>query len=331
VEGEPLGPTHHYGSDRILVAITLEGEPDADLDRLLTEWTRRGRARVRIELPDRDSIAAEFYRWEVATALAGALLGINPFDEPNVQESKDATREILDELVRTGSLPGSSPRTRGDGVEIHASDELWMRLTSGVPSMPSLELVLNRLLALAAPGDYLAVLAYVERTASTEASFALLRRAIRNAIHLPVLQGYGPRYLHSIGQLFKGGPPNGLFLEITANEPSDLAIPASRTRSASSRWPRRSGTCARSSGTGGRCFGFTWREGSRPVSLRRAGRRAGRLRPLRDLAADQPQERHRRFPLGRAKGAPAVHDPPPRHRDLGSLPRRDREGRRDRW
>jgi len=225
VEGEPLGPTHHYGSDRILVAITLEGEPDADLDRLLTEWTRAGGPAVRIELPDRDSIAAEFYRWEVATALAGALLGINPFDEPNVQESKDATREILDELVRTGSLPGSSPRTRGDGVEIHASDELWMRLTSGVPSMPSLELVLNRLLALAAPGDYLAVLAYVERTASTEASFALLRRAIRNAIHLPVLQGYGPRYLHSIGQLFKGGPPNGLFLEITANEPSDLAIP----------------------------------------------------------------------------------------------------------
>lgn len=225
VEGEPLGPAHHYGADRLLVAITLEGEPDPDVERLMTEWARAGNPSATILLPDRDSIAAEFYRWEVATALAGALLGINPFDEPNVQESKDATREILDELARTGTLPESRPRTRGDGVEIHASDELWSRITSGVPSLPSLELVLNRFLALATPGDYLAVLAYVERTAATEASFALLRRAIRNAIHLPVLQGYGPRYLHSIGQLYKGGPPKGLFLEITSADPSDLAIP----------------------------------------------------------------------------------------------------------
>ena len=224
VEGEPLGPAHHYGSDRILLGITVEGEPDADVDRLLTEWTRAGNPAARIELPDRDSIAGEFYRWEVATALASVLLDIDPFDEPNVQESKDATREILDELERTGTLP-DSPRGRGDGVEIHASEELWSRITSGVPSMPSLELVLHRFLALAGPGNYLAILAYLERTAATEASFALLRRAIRNAIHLPVLQGYGPRYLHSIGQLYKGGPASGLFLEITTADPSDLPIP----------------------------------------------------------------------------------------------------------
>lgn len=225
IEGEPLGPAHHYGADRILLAITLQGEPDPDVDRLVAEWTRAGGPSARIELRDRDSIAGEFYRWEAATALAGALLGINPFDEPNVQESKDATREILDVLQRTGSLPASAPRTRGDGVEIHAGDAIWAQLTSGVPSMPSLELVLNRFLALAAPGDYLAILAYLERTAATEASFALLRRAIRNAIHLPVLQGYGPRYLHSIGQLYKGGPPKGLFLEITTADPSDMPIP----------------------------------------------------------------------------------------------------------
>ncbi|HET9253274.1 MAG TPA: glucose-6-phosphate isomerase [Candidatus Eisenbacteria bacterium] len=225
VEGEPLGPAHHYGPDRILLSISVDGEPDPDGDRLLTEWTRGGNPAVRIELPDRDSVAGEFYRWEVATALAGALLDIDPFDEPNVQESKDATREILAELERTRALPGEHFRTHADGVEIHAPDELWSRLTSGVPSMPSLELVLNRFLALAGPGDYLAILAYLERTAATEASFALLRRAIRNAIHLPVLQGYGPRYLHSIGQLYKGGPPRGLFLEITTADPSDLPIP----------------------------------------------------------------------------------------------------------
>jgi transaldolase / glucose-6-phosphate isomerase len=225
IEGEPLGPVHHYGPDRLLLAITLDGEPDPDVERLMAEWSRADRPAVRIDLPDRDSIAGEFYRWEVATALAGALLGINPFDEPNVQESKDATLEILGEIERTGSLPESPPRTRGDGVEVHASDALWTRITSGVPSMPSLELVLNRFLALAGHGDYLAILAYMERTAATEASFALLRRAVRNAIHLPVLQGYGPRYLHSIGQLFKGGPPKGFFLEITTADPSDLPIP----------------------------------------------------------------------------------------------------------
>ena len=225
IEGEPLGPAHHYGSDRILLSITVEGEPDPDTDRLLSEWTRAGHPAARIELPDRDSIAGEFYRWEVATALASSLLDIDPFDEPNVQESKDATREILNELERTRALPAEAPRAHADGVEIHVSDELWSRLTSGLPSMPSLELVLNRFLSLAGPGDYLAILAYLERTARTEASFALLRRAIRNAIHLPVLQGYGPRYLHSIGQLYKGGPPKGLFLEITTADPSDLPIP----------------------------------------------------------------------------------------------------------
>lgn len=225
IEGEPLGPAHHYGPDRLLLAITLQGEPDGDHDRLVREWSRAGGPSARIELPERDSIAGEFYRWEVATALAGMLLGIQPFDEPNVQESKDATREILEELERTGSLPVAPTRARADGVEIHASDRLWARLTSGVPSMPSLELVLNRFLAMAGPGDYFAILAYLERTAATEASFALLRRAVRNAIHLPVLQGYGPRYLHSIGQLYKGGPPKGLFLEITTADPTDLRIP----------------------------------------------------------------------------------------------------------
>jgi hypothetical protein len=113
----------------------------------------------------------------------------------------------------------------GDGIEIHAPDAVWTKLQGGAPSMPSLEMVLNRFLALAAPGDYLAILAYFEKTAATEASFTLLRRAIRNAIHIPVLQGYGPRYLHSIGQLFKGGPERGLFLEMTVPDPADLSIP----------------------------------------------------------------------------------------------------------
>lgn len=225
VEGEPLGPAHHYGTDRIFVSFSLHGEPNGDLTRLEGEMVREGAPWIQIELPHRDAIADEFYCWEVATALVGAMLEIDPFDEPNVQESKDNTEALLTTLERTGSLPTDEPRTRGDGVEIHAPDNAWAKLQAGAPSMPSLEMVLHRFLGLAEPGDYLSLLAYFEKTAATEAAFALLRRAIRNAIHIPVLQGYGPRYLHSIGQLYKGGPPRGLFLEMTTVDPGDLQIP----------------------------------------------------------------------------------------------------------
>jgi transaldolase/glucose-6-phosphate isomerase len=191
-------------------------------------WSELGRAgtpRIQIRLPDRDAIAGEFVRWEIATALLGIVLDINPFDEPNVQESKDQTEQILVSLEKTGSLPAEEPRAHGEGIEIFATDSVWARLSAGVPSLPSLELVLNRFLGLSSPGGYLAILAYLERTAAAEASFLLLRRAIRNAVHLPVLQGYGPRYLHSIGQLYKGGPQKGMFLEITVADPGDIAIP----------------------------------------------------------------------------------------------------------
>jgi len=225
VEGEPLGPAHHYGPDRTFVSIVLHGEPEGDLARLESEMVREGAPWIRIELPDRDAIAGEFFIWEVATALLGAMLEIDPFDEPNVQESKDNTEALLTTLERTGSLPQDEPRTRGDGIEIHAPDSAWSKLQAGAPSMPSLEMVLHRFLGLAESGDYLALLAYFEKTAATEAAFALLRRAVRNAIHIPVLQGYGARYLHSIGQLYKGGPPRGLFLVMTTVDPGDLAIP----------------------------------------------------------------------------------------------------------
>jgi len=225
IEGEPLGPTHHYGEDRLFLTLRLQGEPEPDLDRLEGEWTRTGAPWLRIDLPDRDAIAGEFYRWEVAVALAGALLHIDPFDEPNVQESKDATQRILDELAKAGRLPTGEPHAQSGGIEIHATNDVWKRIETDIPSMPSLEMILNRFLGLAAPHSYLAVLAFIERTAASEASFALLRRAIRNAIHIPVLQGYGPRYLHSIGQLYKGGPDEGMFLILTTEHKTDLPIP----------------------------------------------------------------------------------------------------------
>jgi glucose-6-phosphate isomerase len=225
VEGEPLGPIHHYGGDRILVTISLRGAPDPDLAHLESEWSRSGAPLATIELPDRDAVAGEFVRWEVATALLGALLEIDPFDEPNVQESKDATGRVLSTLEQTGAFPREEARARDEEVEIYAPESVWGKIQAGAPSMPSLERILSRFLSLATEGDYVAILAFLDRSASAEASFALFRRAIRNALHLPVLQGYGPRYLHSIGQLYKGGPKRGLFLVLTAPDRTDLAIP----------------------------------------------------------------------------------------------------------
>ncbi len=229
IEGEPLGPAHHYGGDRVFVCLTLAGPPDADLDRLQGDLSRIGAPTARIELPDTEEIAGEFFRWEAATAFAGAALGINPFDEPNVQESKDATQRLLGALARDGRFPEETPRAEDEGVAIGANAEIWERMTAGLPAHSSLEFALQRFLSLARKDDYLAVLAYIERTAESESAFANLRRAVRNATHLPVLQGYGPRYLHSIGQLYKGGPATGLFLVLTADAPpgTDAAIPGS--------------------------------------------------------------------------------------------------------
>jgi len=227
VEGEPLGPPHHYGADRVFVSIRLEGQPDPDLERLESEITRAGMSWASIVLADRDQIAGEFYRWEMATAIAGHVLGVNPFDEPNVQESKDNTQAILAEFDKTGAMPEGTARTREEGIELYADDGLWPRLTTGLPGHPGLEAVLQRFVALRRPGDYLAILAYLERTAGTEAAFALMRRAVRNGLRIPVLQGYGPRYLHSIGQLHKGGPRTGMFLILTAAAEEELPVPGS--------------------------------------------------------------------------------------------------------
>jgi glucose-6-phosphate isomerase len=227
VEGEPPGFARYYSPDRCFVSITLASEPRPELSGLGAELRQAGAPWIEITLSERADLAGAFYRWEVATALAGAVLGIDPFDEPNVQESKDLTATILAQIEKTGVAPQGEPRSRDEGVETYTSEELWKSLTANTPGHPSLEMLLGRFLALKRPGDYLAILAFLERTAGTESAFAHLRREIRDAVRIPVLQGYGPRYLHSIGQCYKGGPPVGMFLEITAAAAQDMPIPES--------------------------------------------------------------------------------------------------------
>jgi glucose-6-phosphate isomerase len=225
VEGEPAGSPGAYGDDRVFVLLSLAGERAEPLKALAQELRRSGAPVAEMTLEDPASLADAFYRWEVATALAGVVLGINPFDEPNVQESKDNTARILSAFEEEGTMRPGVPRCRDGAIEAYAGAAVWDRVAPGAGTDPSLDRILGRFLSIAQPGDYVALLAYLEQTAAAEAAFSRLRSLVRDALRLPVLQGYGPRYLHSIGQLYKGGPPTGIFLIFTEPDSEDLDIP----------------------------------------------------------------------------------------------------------
>jgi glucose-6-phosphate isomerase/transaldolase/glucose-6-phosphate isomerase len=197
VAQEPLAPPDAYGNDRLFAYLRLEGDANADCDRHVKALERAGQPVVRLALRDAYDLAAEFFRWEFATAMAGHYLGIHPFDQPNVQESKENTSRVLEHVKAHGQLP------RQDGPE------------SGVET----------LLSQAGPGRYLAILAYLTPSAQADAAIRTLRKTLLAKHHLTTTAGYGPRYLHSTGQLHKGGPNSGLFLQLIEDMKPDMAIP----------------------------------------------------------------------------------------------------------
>ena len=201
VEGEPLGPSAAYGKDRLFVYLRL----GAKYDRAVAALARAGHPVITLRLEDAYDLGGELFRWEIATAAAGFLLGIDPFDQPNVQESKDNTVRLLAEVGRTGTLPDA-----GDALATGAVD-FAPRLLAHVKSTRA--------------GDYVALTAYVERTPARERLLRELRTAIRERFKVATTVGYGPRYLHSTGQLHKGGPASGVFIQLSGDHAADLAIP----------------------------------------------------------------------------------------------------------
>jgi ribose 5-phosphate isomerase B len=189
VHDEPLGPPEVYGNDRLFVAITLGAE--RELDRALAPLETAGHPIVRLTLADRSDLGGEFFRWEMATAAAGIILGVNPFDEPDVARTKDATQAALATFMERGRLP-EWPRDDAED--------------------------LARALAIARPGDYVAVLAYLTPEPATTAALAKLRLRLRDSTCLATTMAYGPRYLHSTGQLHKGGPPTPILLLLTPQD-----------------------------------------------------------------------------------------------------------------
>jgi hypothetical protein len=209
---EPLGDVSTYGDDRVFVSISL-----GERIKVVQQLEDAGHPVVYRSLGDIDELGAEFFLWEMATAVAGWRLGINPFDQPNVQEAKDATKALLDRYNEEGKLNEQPALAQSGELSVY-----------GVGSAnASLADLVHEHIKKAEHGDYIAMLAYLEETSEIDTSLTALRVALRDLTGRAVTVGYGPRYLHSTGQLHKGGPDSGVFVQITAPDHTDFDVPQS--------------------------------------------------------------------------------------------------------
>jgi glucose-6-phosphate isomerase len=229
VDQEPTGPPVHYGPDRVIVRLTLAGSSGrevAEADALADGLEAAGHPVIRIHVPDPIDLGAEFIRWEVATAIAGAVLGIDPFDQPNVEEAKERTRALLERHGdgrgrRATDAAAATPIATSDGVDLFGDAPL--RLSAGGDHTLAGEL--RRHLARRRPNAYLSIQAFIAPTPARDEAFARIRALLREATGCATTAGYGPRFLHSTGQLHKGGAPIGWFIQLTSDHPVDRPIP----------------------------------------------------------------------------------------------------------
>ena len=223
VDREPLGRADAYGEDRLFVYLRLASDPDPGQDRALDALARAGQPVATIEITGVGELGGQFFEWEFATAVAGAIIDINPFDQPDVEASKVATRELTAEFEKTGALPPEAPICESDGVALFADDKNAAALEGA-----SLEEYIGSHLGRAAAGDYVALLAYVAMTPEHEQALTETRRLIRDRLRIATCVGFGPRFLHSTGQAYKGGPNSGVFLQITCDDAKDIPVPGNR-------------------------------------------------------------------------------------------------------
>ncbi|MFP5262329.1 MAG: bifunctional transaldolase/phosoglucose isomerase [Blastocatellia bacterium] len=219
VAGEPLARPEVYGGDRLFVHVGV-GAPSGETEEKLRALEAAGHPVVRRTLNDPLDLGAEFYAWEMATAIAGACIGINTFDQPNVQESKDNTKRLLEEYKKNGALPEQELAAEGRGLKVFCERETRDELGPGLPVGKFIGAHLKR----AGAGDYVALLDYIQITDEHEELIQAIRVRLRDGLRVATTTGYGPRFLHSTGQLHKGGPPSGVFTQITADNSVDVPI-----------------------------------------------------------------------------------------------------------
>jgi glucose-6-phosphate isomerase len=232
VDREALDAPEVYGSDRIFAYLRLETAPDAAQDAQIAALEKARQPVVRIAVADIYNLGQEFFRWEIATAVAGSILGINPFNQPDVEASKIVTKQLTSAYESAGSLPPEKPNLEEAGIKLFTDEKNAADLAQAAASDPSSESALKNYLRAhlgrLGAGDYFAVLAYLEMNAENETLLQRLRMAVRNRKHVATCLGFGPRFLHSTGQAYKGGPNSGVFLQITCDDAQDLPVPGQK-------------------------------------------------------------------------------------------------------
>jgi transaldolase/glucose-6-phosphate isomerase len=227
VDREQLGPPSVYGIDRMFAYVRLESGADADQDAKVAAIEQAGHPVVRIAMSDIYDLGAEFFRWEIATAVAGSIIGINAFNQPDVEASKVATRNLTSEYERTGSLPAEKPIFEDAGIKFFSDEKNAKQLAKTV-SDQSLAGYLKAHLARIKPDDYFAVLGYVQMNGEHEQGLQAVRHAVRDRKRVATCLGFGPRFLHSTGQAYKGGPNSGVFLQVTCDDSVALPVPGQK-------------------------------------------------------------------------------------------------------
>jgi transaldolase / glucose-6-phosphate isomerase len=221
VDAEPVGRPNVYGNDRLFAYLRLQTDPDREQDAAVAALEEAGHPVVRIEITERYHIGQEFFRWEMATAVAGAILRINPFDQPDVEASKKKALALASGYEKSGKLPPETAALEQAGLSVFVSDSSRNVVANARTLTDCLALFFGQI----QPGDYCALLAYLERNKSHWDALQDIRVMIRDSKHVATCLGFGPRFLHSTGQAYKGGPNTGVFLEITCDHDTDLSVP----------------------------------------------------------------------------------------------------------
>ncbi len=224
VDRERLAKPATYGNDRVFAYLRLASKPNKAQDAAVDALEKAGHPVVRMTLPNTYNLGQEFFRWEIATAVAGSIIGINAFNQPDVEASKIETKKLTSQYETTGSLPPESPFFEEKGIKLFADEKNAAALKGGAKLVDVLKAHLSRLGA----GDYFAVLGYIPMNPANEKTLQTIRHAVRDKEKVATVLGFGPRFLHSTGQAYKGGPNGGVFLQITCDDAKDLPVPGQK-------------------------------------------------------------------------------------------------------
>ena len=225
VDREELAGPEAYGHDRLFACVHTDHGTDVTQDAKLTALEEAGHAVVRISMADTYDLGAEFFRWEIATAVAGSIIGINAFNQPDVEASKIATRNFTSEYEKTGSLPAEKPVVEDGGIKLFTDEKNAATLAQAAGADKSVAGYLKAHLGRIRAGDYFAVLGFIQMNDAHQKILQAIRHAVRDVKQVATCLGFGPRFLHSTGQAYKGGPNSGVFLQVTCDDALELPVP----------------------------------------------------------------------------------------------------------